>query len=103
MLKAPEDCVTKEDIRAEIDRLDGELVALLASRFAYVRRMAELKANPDEALVPARVDEVLGRVASRAEAAGLDPDLARSLWSMLIDWNIAYERAAIARRTGGDA
>ncbi len=103
MTKAPEDCVTKEDIRAEIDRLDSELVALLASRFAYVRRMSELKANPDEALVPARVDEVLARVAARAEEGGLDPDLARSLWSMLIDWNIAFERDAIARRTGGNA
>ncbi len=55
----------------------------------------------DEALVPARVDEVLARVAARAADAGLDPALARSLWTMLIDWNIAYEREAIARRTGG--
>lgn len=101
MSKAPEDCVTKEDIRAEIDRLDTELVLLLARRFAYVRRMAELKASPDEALVPARVDEVLARVAERAADAGLDPGLARTLWSTLIDWNIAFERESIARRTAG--
>ncbi|HWJ73695.1 chorismate mutase [Mesorhizobium sp. BR1-1-16] len=100
MSKAPEDCETKEDIRAEIDRLDGALIGLLASRFGYVRRMAELKASPDEALVPARVDEVLAHVAARAGAAGLDPDLARALWSKLIDWNIAFERDAIAKRTG---
>ncbi|SHG89303.1 isochorismate pyruvate lyase [Kaistia soli DSM 19436] len=102
MSKAPADCATKEDIRAEIDRLDGELIGLLASRFGYVRRMAELKASPEEAVVPARIDEVLSHVAARAGTAGLDPDLARSLWSKLIDWNIAFERKAIAERTGGN-
>lgn len=100
MVKLPEDCITKEDIRAEIDRLDRSLVELLAERFGYVRRMAELKANPDEALVPARVEEVLDRVAAHAVDAGLDPGLARSLWAALIDWNIAFERATIARRVG---
>jgi len=98
MKKSPQECITKEDIRAEIDRLDGALVALLAERFAYVRRMSELKANPDEALVPARVEEVLSRVAARAVDAGLDPGLARALWAALIDWNIGFEREAIARR-----
>lgn len=101
MPKSPAECLTKDDIRTEIDRLDTELVILLARRFGYVRRMAELKTSPDEALVPARVEEVLSRVAERATDLGLDPELARSLWTTLIDWNIDYERAAIAQRTGG--
>lgn len=100
MSKSPGDCATKEEIRAEIDRLDGVLVDLLAERFGYVRRMAELKGSPEEALIPARVDEVLDRVAAHAGRAGLDIELARSLWSMLIDWNVAFERATIARRLG---
>jgi isochorismate pyruvate lyase len=100
MKRAPADCTTKPHIRAEIDRLDAELVSLLAERFGYVRRMAEIKASPDEALVPERVDEVLDRVAVAATAAGLDEDLARDLWRRLIEWNIDFERRTIAARLG---
>ncbi|MBB3929434.1 isochorismate pyruvate lyase [Kaistia hirudinis] len=102
MARAPEDCHSKQDIRVEIDRLDRELVEKLAERFAYVRRMAELKSDPSEALVPGRIGEVLDRVAATARAAGFDEELARELWARLIDWNVAFERDTIARRLGTD-
>ncbi|BCP53885.1 salicylate biosynthesis protein [Kaistia sp. 32K] len=98
MTRTPAECVTKSDIRTEIDRLDAELVAVLAERFGYVRRMAEIKSSPEEALVPERVDEVLDRVAAAAVEAGLDEGLARDLWRRLIEWNIEYERRTIAAR-----
>ncbi|WP_018185327.1 chorismate mutase [Kaistia granuli] len=100
MTRTPAECVTKSDIRTEIDRLDAELVAVLAERFGYVRRMAEIKSSPEEALVPERVDEVLDRVAAAAVEAGLDEELARDLWRRLIEWNIDYERRTIAARLG---
>ena len=40
MARRPEDCHSKSEIRAEIDRLDRALVEMLAERFTYVRRMA---------------------------------------------------------------
>jgi hypothetical protein len=58
--------------------------------------MAELKASPDDADDPARVEDVLAKVAAEAKAAGLDPDLIRSMWRKLIEWNIAWESQAIA-------
>ena len=94
-MAAPEDCMTKEQVRAEIDRLDRQIVGLLGERFSYVRRMAQLKQAPDEANDPARVGAVLDKIAAEASAIGLDADLARSLWRRLIDWNIAWERAHI--------
>ena len=97
-MKRPEDCTTKQDIRSEIDRLDRELIKLLAERFSYVHRMAELKQDPDEAYVQDRIDDVLDKVAARAGEAGLDPALARDMWSTLMDWNIEYERKTIAAR-----
>lgn len=102
MTRLPADCGTKEEIRAEIDRLDRSLVEHLAERFGYVRRMAELKATPDEAVVPARVDQVLDRVAAHADEVGLDPGLARDLWARLIDWNIEFERRTIAKRLASE-
>ena len=97
-MKPPADCVTKQDIRSEIDRLDRELIRLLVKRFSYVQRMAQLKQDPDEAYVQERIDDVLDKVAEKAEAAGLDPALVRDMWAKLIDWNIEYERKTIAAR-----
>jgi isochorismate pyruvate lyase len=97
-MKRPEECTTKQDIRSEIDRLDRELVRLLAERFTYVQRMAQLKQDPDEAYVQERIDDVLDKVAAKAEEAGLDPALVRDMWAKLMDWNIDYERRTIAAR-----
>jgi len=41
------------------------------------------------------VAEVPAKVGSRAEAAGLDPDLAERLWRKRIDWAIAREARAL--------
>jgi isochorismate pyruvate lyase len=97
----PAECRTKEDIRREIDRIDRALVDLLVERFGYIRRMAEMKSDPDEARIDARVSDVLTKVTALAVDRGLDVDLARDLWTRLMDWNIEWERQAIAARVGG--
>jgi isochorismate pyruvate lyase len=99
-MPAPEDCRSKDEVRAEIDRLDRELIARLGERFAYVRRMAELKRDPSDADDRDRVDDVLTKIAAGADAVGLDRELALSLWRRLIDWNIAWERRSIGSDGG---
>ena len=43
----PEDCQTMTDVRAGVDALDRELVALLATRFGYMRAAARIKPSRD--------------------------------------------------------
>ncbi len=82
------------ELRVEIDRLDRELVGLLVMRAGYIDRAAEIKAGVDlPARIDARVEEVVANVRRLAAAAGLDPDLADSLWRKLIDWSIAREES----------
>ncbi|MBN2760737.1 MAG: chorismate mutase [Rhodobacteraceae bacterium] len=92
----PKSCHSMADLRAQIDQIDRELVALLTLRAAHIDRAIELK--PQEGL-PARIDsrvtEVLERVATHADAQGLDPVLTRKLWSELIDWSIAREEQVL--------
>ncbi len=92
----PAECTTREDIRREIDRLDRDLVRLLAERFGYVQRMAEIKSDPAEARVDSRVNDVLEKVRALAAEQGLDGDLLADMWERLIEWNIAWETHAIA-------
>lgn len=99
----PEECASKDDVRREIDRLDRALIALLGERFGYVKRITEFKADPSEAVDGGRIEQVLDKVRSLAREQGLDPDLVASMWRSLIEWNIEYERRAIADRTSGGA
>lgn len=98
MIKAPAECLTKEDVRAEIDRIDQELIALFAERHRYVTRMAQIKTDPHEANDPARIATIIAKQRKRAAELELDEDQAEMIWSKLIDWNINYEKGIIAAR-----
>ena len=88
----PEKIETMADLRVQIDALDTQLVSLLAVRRGYIDRAIDLK--PGEG-IPARatdrVNEVLDNVAGTAERLGLDPELARTIWTELIEWSIRRE------------
>ncbi len=96
MQKLPAECETKQDVRAEIDRIDRKLIALFAQRHTYVTRMAEIKTDPSEAVQPKRIDAVIAKVRTRAGELHLDEDQAELIWRTLIDWNINYEKGIIA-------
>ncbi len=92
MRKTPDQCNSMAELRNEIDRIDDELILLLAKRCQYVDRATVLKVV--ERLPPKtedRIAQVLAAVRRRASQAGLDEALASQIWSMLIDWGVAYE------------
>lgn len=97
-INLPADCLTKEDVRAELDRIDSALVKLFAERHQYVTRMAGLKNDPHEAFVPARIEAMIVRIREQALALDLDEDQAELIWRTLIDWNVNYEKGVIAAR-----
>ncbi len=98
MTKPAADCTTKEDVRAELDRIDHDLLKLFAERHGYVTRMAEIKTDPHEAHDPARIATILSKQRKRAEELGMDEDQAELIWKTLIDWNVNYEKGIIAAR-----
>jgi isochorismate pyruvate lyase len=91
-MKKPSDCVSMDEVRIEIDKLDLGLVDLLAARWSYVDRMWELKRlEASAANVPWRNRAVIDRVRKRAEEAGLPPEMAEALWRQIIGWGIQYQ------------
>jgi len=96
MIRDPEACASMEELRAEIDRIDGELVMLLARRAACIDRAVVLKrAAGLPARIDNRVEEVIAKVRAAAEANRLSPALAEALWRRLIEWSIAREERAL--------
>lgn len=90
-ITAPHDCTSMADVRAGVDALDGELVALLARRFGYMRAAARIKPSRDTVRDEARKAEVIANVRRHAEAMGLPPERLAAVWDALVEQSIAYE------------
>lgn len=78
--------------RQRIDALDDQIVRLLAERYAVVEQVAAIKAEHGiPSVLEDRVQEVIERNATTASATGLDPDLVRRLYRVIIDEACAME------------
>jgi isochorismate pyruvate lyase len=97
-LRKPEECESMDHVRFEIDRIDDELLDLVAERFSYVDRAWQLKKDREEASVPWRIRQVIDKVEARAKERGLPPELAVALWRQMIGWFIQYEEEKLAKR-----
>ena len=100
--KRPTDCADMGQVRAEIDRIDGALVDLIAERFGYVDRAWQLKqaAGTEGATVPWRVQQVIDKVRARAASRGLPPemvDMVGAQWRNMIGWFIQYEEEKLSK------
>ncbi len=91
MPKPPEDCQTMIDVREGVDALDRELVALLATRFGYMRAAARIKPSRDAVRDEARKASVIAAAVAEAEAAGIPGDVVADIWERLVEGSIAYE------------
>ncbi|MFS0772474.1 chorismate mutase [Sphingomonas sp. 1P08PE] len=95
---APADCSTMAEVRAGVDQVDRDLVALLARRFGYMDAAARIK--PERAAVrdEDRKAAVIAQARAAAAAAGIPADVIADLWERLVEASIAYELAAFDRR-----
>jgi isochorismate pyruvate lyase len=99
--RAAKDCQDMSEVRAEIDRIDLELVDLIAERFSYVDRAWQLKSNPQDAYVPWRIQQVIDKVKGHAKNKGLPPELTEALWRQMIGWFVQYEEEKLRRQMEG--
>jgi isochorismate pyruvate lyase len=88
---APADCADMPALRAQIDRVDRALVALIAERTGYIARAAEIKQRRDTVHDQARIEDVVAKVKREAVARGVPLALAEAVWRELIAQSIAHE------------
>jgi isochorismate pyruvate lyase len=100
--KRPWECADMSEVRDQIDRIDLELVDLIAQRFGYVDRAWQLKKNPGEAYVPWRIQQVIDKVKARATEKGLPPQLTEALWRQMIGWFVQYEEEKLRKSIEGN-
>ncbi len=73
-----------EQVRREIDRVDRDVVRLLAARELLVRRAGHLKTDVQQVPAPQRVEHVITRVREAAAQAGASPDVVERTYRAMI-------------------
>ena len=87
------ECKNLEEVRSNIDRIDDEIIRLIAERTGYVKQAAKFKTNTDGVKAPDRVEAVIRKVRERAEKYGADADMAESLYREMIARFVDMETA----------
>jgi isochorismate pyruvate lyase len=86
-------CNSLEEARKEIDKLDEQIVDLIAFRNAYIKQLAHFKNSIDEIKAEDRISDVINRVRARAIDKGLSPNLINDLYIRMIDAMVDSEVA----------
>ncbi|OQW77335.1 MAG: chorismate mutase [Proteobacteria bacterium ST_bin13] len=85
------DCMTMAEVRAGVDQVDRDLIALLARRFAYMAAAARIKPTRDKVRDEARKALVIANARAEAARLGLPEAAIAALWDDLVEASIAYE------------
>ena len=93
MNRTPDTCTSLADVRVEIDRLDEQIVRLLAERGAYVLAAARFKRSAGEVKAPLRVEQIIERVRRLAQSHGAMPDVVERIYRDMIEAFTDAERA----------
>ena len=86
-------CTTLEQVRSNIDRLDQQIVSLLAERSQYVSQAAHFKKDTDGVKAPQRVEQVISKVRDLSHTVGANPDVTEQVYRAMIAAFIQQELA----------
>jgi isochorismate pyruvate lyase len=100
-VKSPNECRDIQDIRAEIDRIDREVIDLLGQRFQYVQAAAPFKTSAASVRAPERFQAMLQQRRHWAAEAGLAPDAIEKMYRDLVQYFIEEEMKTWKTETGG--
>lgn len=93
-----------EAVRAEIDRIDDDLLRLVGERLRVADQLAQLKPSDGLPLRPAREVQLLRRLLAAAEEK-IDADLVVEIWRSLIAANVRRQKpvdVVVGGATGQD-
>ncbi|MDR3703699.1 MAG: isochorismate lyase [Candidatus Sulfopaludibacter sp.] len=91
-MKSPADCASLEEVRAQIDRLDEQIVRLIGQRAGYVKAAARFKDSEHAVAAPDRFAAMLQARRQWAEREGLSPDVIEAIYRELVRYFIAEEK-----------
>lgn len=86
------------EVRENIDRLDRDIIRLMAERGRFVRQAARFKTSRSDVEAPKRVEQVVAKLRDLAARTGLEPQIAEATYRAMIAAFIEVEHAAFQAR-----
>lgn len=85
------ECKNLAEVRENIDRLDRQIVPLLAERAGFVEQAARFKATKAAVVDSNRIEQIILKVRHMAIEEGMCPDLVEHIYRAMIDAFIIHE------------
>ncbi|MFZ1086653.1 MAG: chorismate mutase [Terracidiphilus sp.] len=95
-------CNSLEEVRTNIDRIDRQIVALLAERGSSVKQAAGFKISTEDVMAAQRVEQVIAKVKALSTELGVNPSITEAVYRTMIRGFIEAELAVHAARQGRD-
>lgn len=95
------ECESIEEVRVNIDRIDRQIVALLAERGSYVKQAARFKKTTDDVQAPQRIEQVIAKVTLLSRELGANPAVTEQVYRAMIHAFIDAELAEHAALNSG--
>ena len=84
-------CENLEQVRENIDRIDNEIIKLIAERGTYVVQASAFKKDEEGVKDTGRVEKVISKVRAEAEEYGANPDMVEALYREMISRFVSME------------
>ena len=84
-------CTSLEEVRANIDRIDDDIIKLIAERTDFVRQAVLFKKDEEGVKAPDRVKAVLERVNEKAVKYGAPADITVTVYRNMISGFVNME------------
>lgn len=77
-------CRDLNEVRENIDRIDNQIVKLIAERSYYVKQAANFKKETEDVKAPKRVEMVIEKVCKLAENNNVNPNIVEGVYRNMI-------------------
>lgn len=84
-------CNSLEEVRANIDVIDDQLVELISQRSRLVRQAAKFKNSVEEVKAEDRIDFIMQKVRKKAIGLNVSPNLISDLFTIMINEMVETE------------
>jgi isochorismate pyruvate lyase len=91
-------CNSLDEVRQEIDRVDLELVKLIAERAQYVHQVVNFKNTADDIKVPKREEQVISKVKQYASELGVSERIVEAVYRTMMAEFVQEELKIISTR-----
>lgn len=91
-------CNNLEEVRENIDRIDNEIIRLIAERGTYVVQASQFKKDEDGVKDTGRVEKVIAKARAKAEEYGADLDMIEALYREMISRFVNMEMSEFHKK-----